>query len=138
MGLLLVAVFVGVSRYGSQRTHGDAADVDRYDEVVARLGEIARNPAVWTVVFVLAALGAGAIATAAVGGFDVPEEALAAFFGAALAVMGLLFAGFLFLAPYFATRNRGLGHAHGVVVGTLTVSSAIILLIATNLVFDLV
>lgn len=140
MGVLLVVAFVAVARLGRKVQHdeltGDADD--RYDAMVIRGRAVANHPATWTIAFIGLALIAGLVAVLAVGGFGMAEEAIPGLFGAVVAIMGLLIAGFLFLGPYFAVRQRGLGNAHGVAAGVGVVGLGFLLLVSAQLVFDLI
>jgi len=121
MGLLVVGVFVAVARYGARRTRPGrviaSEPAEGVEALVARLGSLSRNPTVWTVAFIVLAVGLGVGAIAAVGNVGLPDWVSGALFGLVAAVVGLLLVGYVFYGAYAAARSRGLGNAHGVAAG---------------------
>jgi len=74
MGLLVVGTFAAVARIGSKRTAPGTDDtVDRYTAVTHALRDLARTPAVWSIAFIVLALGVGGLAVLAVGNFALVE-----------------------------------------------------------------
>lgn len=136
MGLAVVAVFLAVTRIGTKREPPRAVPEERSRvETWAHSAEsIARSPAVWTVTFVVLAVGMGLAAIAAVGDLGLPESVVGPLLGVVGGIIGLLLAGFVFYGTYSATRARGLGNAHGIAAGTLMLGLVLLLVIAARLV----
>jgi hypothetical protein len=134
MGLLVVATFVAVAGIGRQRRPPSAdGSTDRYDEITRTLAEVVRKPAVWSVAFVVLALGLGAVAVLAVGNFSLPEGMAGSLLGVMYAAVGLLLTGFVFLGAYFGARGRGLGNAQGIAAGSFAAGLVFLVLIAIQL-----
>jgi len=141
MGLAVVAAFVVVSRVGLRREPPSGpgeAGTSTYDAAVDRLGDVAGNPAVWTLSFVVVAVGLSLAALAAVGDLGLPEAVTGPLFGVVVGIVGLLIGGFVFFGTYTAVRARGLGNAHGVMGGSLVLGLVLVFAIAVQLVFKLV
>jgi hypothetical protein len=137
MGLLVLAIAVGLSRAANRRTRPEDAE-DPDDTAAKRLSAASENPAVLGAVFLLVALLAGLVTVAAVGGFGLPEGTAVSLFSATLAVLGLVVAAFLFLGPYVVTRQHGLGNAHGVAAGITGLGFAFLALVAAQLLIGVV
>lgn len=137
MGLLVVATAIAVARLGIRREPPTREAGDRYEATVGRLRSFAQSPAVWAIVFVGCALAVGLLPILAVGRFGISESLGATFFNIVYAIVGLLILGFVFISSYAGTRQRGLGNAQGVVVGSLSVGLLLVLVIAVRLVVDL-
>lgn len=141
MGVLLVLAFVAVTRLGRKIEHDELTDdsVDgRYEEFVDRASRFVKRPGVWSIGFLAVALSLGLVAVLAVGGFDVAEGSLPGLVGGVVGLLGVLLGGFLFLGPYYAIRQHGLGNAHGVVAGLTGVGMGFLLLIVFQLTFGLI
>lgn len=138
MGLLVVVTAIAVARLGIRREPPTRETGDRYEAAVNRLNSLAKSPAVWTVTFIAVALAVGLLPILAVGRFGVSEALGATFFNVVYAIIGLLIVGFVFLSAYAGTRQRGLGNAQGVVVGSLAVGMLFLLLVALQLVVGVV
>lgn len=137
MGLIVVATFVAAARLGTRRDHeATAVEGDRYDQLARRLGELARTPAVWAIIFVVGALGFGLGAVAAFGGFGLSEGAAATALLVVYAVLGLSLFAFVFLGAYAGARGRGLGNAQGIAAGSFSVGLVYIVVVAARLVVD--
>lgn len=127
MGLLLLAVAVAITREGQRATPGGSGTTGRtsYAEWSnrdsphgSRLLEIANNPIVWTLSFVLLAivlLGGAVLFVTDMGDFGGMIQS------AVLAIVGALVLGFVFFGTFFSVRDRS-GHT-AVAIG---VSSAVI------------
>lgn len=135
MGLLVIATFVAVGRFGRtpELVTGDG-DGDRYDRVVARLRSIASSPTVWAITFVVFAAGLGLLTVLAVGNFGLPEGLPGTLLNVVYGLVGLLIAGFVFFGAYAATREHGLGNAQGVAAGSIALGMVLMLVIAIQLV----
>lgn len=139
MGVLVVATFVAVARIGGQRSPpGSEEPTDRYAELTETLSELVRTPAVWTVGFVVIAVGVGAAAVLAVGDFGLPEGMSGLFLNVVYAAVGLLLTGFVFLGVYFATRGRGLGNAHGIAAGSFAAGLVFLVLVTAQLLIGVI
>lgn len=138
MGLLVVATAIAVARLGIRREPPASESGDRYEATVDGLRSIAQSPALWAIVFVGCALAVGLLPVLAVGRFGISESLGATFFNVVYAIIGLLIVGFVFLSAYAGTRQRGLGNAQGVVVGSLAVGMIFLLLVAVQLVVGVV
>lgn len=137
MGLIVVATFVAAARLGTRRKHeATAVEGDRYDQLARRLGELARTPAVWAVVFVVGTLAFGLGAVAAFGGFGLSEGAAGTALLVVYAVLGLSLFAFVFLGAYAGARGRGLGNAQGIAAGSISVGLVYIAVVAAQLVVD--
>lgn len=134
MGLLVVVTAVAVARLGIRREPPTREAGDRYEATVERLRSLAQSPAVWAIVFVGCALAVGLLPILAVGRFGISESLGATFFNIVYAIVALLITGFVFMSAYAGTRQRGLGNAQGVVVGSLSVALLFVLLVAVRLV----
>lgn len=138
MGLLVVVTAIAVARLGIRREPPTRETGDSYEATVDRLSSLSKSPAVWTVTFVVAALAVGLLPILAVGRFGVSEALSATFFNVVYAIIGLLIAVFVFVSAYAGTRQRGLGNAQGVVVGSLALGMLFLLLVAVQLVVGVV
>lgn len=138
MALLVVAIFVGVTRVGRRhRRRQESAELPaKRDETAARrVSRTLDTPAGLGAVFVVLVLVAGLSTVAAVGG---PLGSLPNAFALITAFLGLLVTGFLFLGTYVVVRQHGLGQAQGLAAGLFGVGGVGILVIAANLVFNFV
>ncbi|SMO79882.1 hypothetical protein [Halorubrum cibi] len=133
MGLLVLATVVAAARIGGQRAPGADETEDTYTALTRQLSGIARTPAVWSVAFVVIALGVGALVVLSVGNFAFVEGFTGSLLSALYAVVGLLVTGFVFLGAYFGVRGRGLGNAHGVAAGSFAAGLVFLVLIAVQL-----
>jgi hypothetical protein len=133
MGLLVLATFVAAARIGGQRAPGADESEDTYTAITRRLSEVVRTPAVWSIAFVVIALGVGALVVLSVGNFAFVEGITGSLLGILFAVVGLLVTGFVFLGAYFGVRGRGLGNAHGVAAGSFAAGLVFLVLIAVQL-----
>ncbi|SNR47303.1 hypothetical protein [Halorubrum vacuolatum] len=134
MGLLVIATFIAVARIGGQRNppRGEGSG-DGYDTTVRRLRAFVRTPAVWSVTFVVVAVGVGALAVLAVGDFGLPEGTAPLLLNVVYGLVGLLITGFVFLGAYFGARGRGLGNAHGVAAGSFAAGLVFLVVITVQL-----
>lgn len=116
--LLLAAVVAALMRMNSRQgppmgtRRPDA--IERHEGAVGHARELAGSPAVWTVGFLLLALGVGAAAVLAVGGAKLPAGAGGMLVGVLAGVAGIAVAAYLFWGAYSAVRFRGLGNAQAV------------------------
>jgi hypothetical protein len=137
MGLLVVGVFGAVARYGAKRARPGrvlaAEPAEGAEARIARLRALSRNPTVWTVTFILLAVGLGVGAVAAVGDVGLPDGVSGALFGVVAGVVGLLLVGYVFYGAYAAARSRGLGNAHGVAAGLGALGLAFLVVIILQL-----
>jgi len=138
MGLLVVATLVAADRIGTRRTPPGEEPTDRYAAVTERLSELARTPAVWSIVFVALTLGIGFTTVLAVGNFGLPEGTPGLLLNVLYALVGLLVFAFVFLGAYFAARGRGLGNAHGIAAGSFAAGVAFLVLIVAQLVVGVI
>lgn len=134
MAVLVVAVFVAISRIDRRGQRTDGLPAKRSEAAMERAIRTANSPGRLGALFVAGVLVAGALTLAAVGGLSgtIPNA-----FVLVVALFGVLFVGFLFVGSYVVVRQHGLGHAQGVAAGLLGVGGAGILLVAANLVFGL-
>lgn len=102
MGLLLLAVVLVIARGMDWRSN--TVLTGRQERNVVE--EAARNPMVWTVGFLVLALGTTAVAVLAVGDFGV-----AGMLPAAAAAFGLIVAIYLVVGTYAAARDRDVSAA---------------------------
>ncbi|WP_336136810.1 hypothetical protein [Natronomonas amylolytica] len=136
MGLLVVSVFVAVTRLNAAATATtDGATVQRYGATSGRMG-VSERPDVLGVVFVLVALLAGVVTVGAVGGLPLLSGANP--FGLIMAGLGLLVAAFLFLGPYTVVRQNDLSHALGVAAGVAGLGFAFLALVVAQLAYGVV
>ena len=139
MGLLVIGTFAAVARIGSKRTAPGTDDaVDRYTAVTHALRDLARTPAVWSIAFVVLALGVGGLAVLAVGNFDLVEGLSGSLFAVVYGVVGLLLVGFVFAGAYFGARGRGLGNAHGIAAGSFAAGLAFLVLVVGQLIVGVI
>ena len=139
MGLLVVGTFAAVARIGSKRTAPGTDDaVDRYTAVTHALRDLARTPAVWSVAFVVIALGVGSVVILAVGNFGFTEGVSGSLLSVAYAAVGLLVTGFVFAGAYFGARGRGLGNAHGIAAGSFAAGLAFLVLVVGQLIVGVI
>ncbi len=142
MGTAVVAVFVAVTRIGATRavprSTPEPVEEDLYDVTVTRIVAVLQSPAVWTAGFILLALGVGFGALVAVGSFGIPEAVTGPLFTVVSAVIPVLLAGFVFVGSYTAIRQRGLGHAHGIIAGVIALGAVLVLSVALQLVVGIV
>ncbi|MUW14439.1 hypothetical protein GJ633_06985 [Halorubrum sp. CBA1125] len=135
MGLLVVGTFLAVARIGTQRSApGRDGPPDRYAAIVEAGRNVAQEPTVWAVAFIVITVGLGAVTLLAVGNFGLPEGLPNTLLTVVFAVVALLVVGFIFLGAYFGARGRGLGNAHGVAAGSFAVGLAFLVLIVAQLV----
>lgn len=137
MGLLVVGVFLAVGRYGARRARPGrviaAEPAEGIEALVARLRSLSRNPTVWTVAFIVLAVGLGVGAIAAVGDVGLPDWVSGALFSLVAGVVGLMLVAYIFYGAYAAARSRGLGNAHGVAAGLGALGLAFLLVIVLQL-----
>ncbi|RAW45164.1 hypothetical protein DQW50_10160 [Halorubrum sp. 48-1-W] len=138
MGLLVLATIVAAARIGGQRAPGADDSVDTYTAITRRLAEVVRTPAVWSIAFVVIALGVGALVVLSVGNFAFVEGFSGSLLAIVYAVVGLLLTGFVFLGAYFGVRGRGLGNAHGVAAGSFAAGLVFLVLITVQLLVGVV
>lgn len=139
MGLLVVATFVAVAGVGRRRLPPSTdGSTDRYDAITRTLAELVRKPVVWSVAFVVLALGLGGIAVLAVGNFPLPESVAGSLLSVVYAGVGLLLTGFVFLGAYFGARDRGLGNAQGIAAGSFAAGLVFLVLIAIQLLIGVI
>lgn len=142
MGIAVVAVFVAVTRIGTTRaaprSTPEPVEKNLYDTTVTRIVAFLQTPAVWTAGFILLTLGIGFGALVAVGNFGVPESVTARLFSVVSAIIPILIAGFVFFGSYTAIRQRGLGHAQGIVTGVIALSGMLVLAVALQLIVGIV
>jgi hypothetical protein len=135
MGLLVLATFIAVGRLARKRSSLTAEEEgDRYDQLVSTLGSLVRTPVVWTVTFIVVAVGIGVLVILSVGSFGLPEGIPGTLLNAVYGLVGLLIGAFVFLGAYTATRDRGLGNAQGVAAGSVALGMVLMLVIALQLV----
>ena len=135
MGLLVLATFIAVGRLARKRSSLTAEEEgDRYDQLVSTLGSLVRTPVVWTVTFIVVAVGIGVLVILSVGSFGLPEGVPGTLLNAVYGLVGLLIGAFVFLGAYTATRDRGLGNAQGVAAGSVALGMVLMLVIALQLV----
>jgi hypothetical protein len=134
MGLLVAATFLAVARIGTRRTAPEAdGSADRYAAAVGAVRDVIQTPVVWSVAFIVIAVGVGGVALLAVGDFGLPEGLSGSLLGVAYAAVALLVTSFVFLGAYFGARGRGLGNAHGVAAGSFAAGLVFLVLIAVQL-----
>ncbi|MFA9517685.1 hypothetical protein ACERIT_10790 [Halopenitus sp. H-Gu1] len=138
MGLLVLAMFIAVGRLARKRTSLTSKEGDRYDRLAATLGSLVRTPVVWTITFLVVAVGLGVLVILSVGSFGLPEGLSGTLLNAVFALVGLLIGGFVFIGAYTATRDRGLGNAQGVAAGSVALGMVLMLVIAIQLVVGIV
>lgn len=142
MGLAVVAVFVAVSRIGTTRaaprSTPEPVEEDLYEVTITRIVAFLQTPAVWTAGFILLTLGVGLGALVAVGSFGVPETVRTPLLSVVSAVIPILLAGFVFFGSYTAIRQRGLGHAQGIIAGIIALGAVLILAVALQLIIGIV
>jgi len=140
MGLVFAGIFYALSRLGVQRS-AEVADTDAVQPYASGAGEAPRHdesPRRLGALFILFTLALGVISVGMVGGLGTGEGLVSTLFGVAVALLGLLIVGFLFGGTYTMARSHGLGKAHGIAAGLFIVGGAGILLVAVNLVMDLI
>lgn len=129
MGLILVGIVVFVTRMDWQHY----APEGRRRGALATGERLLGNPAVWTLAFLLLALGSGAAAILALGGVAVDRAtrdlAMIAVFGAFAAALGVALA----FSTYRSARFRGLNRAQAAGVGGWTVGLLLILSVVVKL-----
>lgn len=142
MGLAVVAVFVAVTRIGTTRaaprSTPEPVEEDLYEVTITRIVAFLQTPAVWTAGFILLTLGVGLGALVAVGSFGVPETVTTPLLSVVSAVIPILLAGFVFFGSYTAIRQRGLGHAQGIIAGIIALGAVLILAVALQLIIGIV
>ncbi|MFC6614994.1 hypothetical protein ACFQAS_08545 [Halopenitus salinus] len=134
MGLLVLATFIAVGRLARKRSSLTAEEGDRYDRLASRLGSLVRTPVVWTITFIVIAVGIGVLVVLSFGNFGLPEGVPGTLLNAVYGLVGLLIGAFVFLGAYSATRDRGLGNAQGVAAGSIALGMVLMLVIALQLV----
>ncbi len=140
MSFLVIALLFIVSRNVTTpfREETDEQLPAPLETAGTRTASAADDPAILGGAFVIVALLAGIAVVAAVGGLGVPESLSVSFVGVTMALFGGIIALFLFLGPYVVVRQHGLGNAYGVFAGLSGLGAAFILLLAIQLLFELV
>jgi len=133
MGLFLIAIAAVFIRL---RNWQEVTSVREAESGLDLIEDALNNPATWTVVFVVVALGLTTLAVALVGGAPLPGLTLpgqglieAAFIG----VVGLVFGVFLFLGLFVAARGRGLSNAPAVAFSAIMVGLVFITIVTIKL-----
>ena len=136
MVVVLGAIYLGIARLGDrQRSATSALPARRPETAAGRISETAGDPVGLGAVFVVIVLALGVLTLAAVGGLP---AGLPSAFVLVVGLLGLLLTGFLFLGTYVVVRQHGLGAAQGVAAGLFGVGGLAILLVAANLVFEVI
>ncbi len=136
MTVLLIAVAIGVARSGQRATpSGQSGGRSGFAEWSGRVGpdrprivELAYDPMVWTISFVVLAIVFIAGAVAMVQGVS------GAVGTGLLAVGGAILGGFVFFGAFFAARDRIGQTAAGIAVAALTTGIIVLLGIVVMLV----
>lgn len=132
IGILLIGVIAALIGRGS-RGYSLPRRVTSGDEEPSLLARAAGSPAVWTVTFVVAALGLAGAALAVAGVVTLSDGATAAA-GAALAGgTGLLLAFYLFYGTFASARARGLGNSQAAMIGSWVIGLLFVAVIALKL-----
>ena len=99
----------------------------------ADLSETLRDPATWTVGFLLLVAVAVTGALAVVGALPVPEGYQGYVGTGMMLVAALLFGGFLFAGTYSSVRSRGYGSAPATGLGALVVGLIALVIVVVQL-----
>jgi hypothetical protein len=133
MGLFLIAIAAAFIRL---RNWEEATAVREAESGLDLLEDAFNSPAIWTVLFVVVALGLTMLAVALVGGAPLPGLALpgqglieSAFIG----VVGLVFGVFLFLGLFAAAQSRGLSNAPAVAFSAIMVGLIFVTIVTIKL-----
>ncbi|MFB6281121.1 MAG: hypothetical protein ABEH40_03785 [Haloferacaceae archaeon] len=132
IGLLLIGAIAALIGRGS-RGYSLPRRVTSGDEGPSLLGRIARSPAVWTLTFVVAALGLAGAALAVAGVVALPDGTKAAAGVALAAGTGLLLAFYLFYGTFASARARGLGNSQAAMIGSWVIGLLFVVVIALKL-----
>lgn len=135
MGLVFGGMFYALSTLGVERSSevADTGTVQPYASGAGGPRSVADSPRRLGAVFVVVALALGALSVGIVGGMGASEEVVSTLFTAAIALLGLLIVGFLFVGSYTMARQYGFGQAGSLATGLFVVGGAGILLVAVNL-----
>lgn len=136
MVVVLGAIYLGIARLGErQRSATSGLPARRSETAAGRVSRRADDPAGLGAAFVVIVFALGALTLAAVGALP---GGLPSAFGLVVGLLGLVVTGFLFLGTYVVVRQHGLGAAQGVAAGLFGVGGLGILLVAANLVFEVI
>ncbi|KAB1194151.1 hypothetical protein GJR96_12205 [Haloferax sp. MBLA0076] len=117
VGVVLLALVVAITGRGGRRYSVDSP-VGETETRASRVADWADDPTVLSVVFLLLALGFGAIAVLFMGGGGISAE-MASAAGVALVTATLLVVvGYLFYGTYHTARSRGLQRSQAALVGS--------------------
>lgn len=136
--LLLAAVVAAVMQMNSQQ--GPPMGTRRPDAIVRESGAVDRarrlagSPTVWTLGFLLLAVGLGGVAVLVVSGAGLPAGGGEALVGVLAGVTGIAIAAYLFWGAYSAVRFRGLGSAQAVGAGLWLLGLAFLVVVAVRLI----
>jgi len=131
MGILLIAIVVGILRYRQWRRGPTVADHADFVEWAMR------SPAVWTAVFVLLALGigGGVIAVVSMESLPLPEDfwGLMTVFLVPFIVLLVLY---VFAGIYSSARDRGLSSAPAVGIAPAALGDLLLVAVVVKLFVD--
>ena len=139
-GLVLLAIVVLVLRI--RRWRRGPTELRGYttfrpsregDAASAGLTAALRDPAAWSVGFLLLVLVAVAGTLAAVGAMPVPESVQPLVTTVLLVLAAVVLGGFVFAGVYSSVRSRGYGSAPAAGLGTLVVGFLALLVVVVNL-----
>ncbi|MFB6080738.1 MAG: hypothetical protein ABEJ81_07060 [Haloferacaceae archaeon] len=97
------------------------------------LARAARSQVVWTLVFVVAAIGLGGAAILFTGTVPIPDGIKAAAGGALAAGVGILLMFYVFYGTFASARARGLGSSQAAALGSWLVGLLFIVVVALKL-----
>ncbi|MFB6303286.1 MAG: hypothetical protein ABEH78_10565 [Haloferacaceae archaeon] len=132
IGILLIGVIAALIGRGS-RGYSLPERVTSEEGEPSPLVRAVRSPAVWTLAFVLAALGLAGAALAVAGIVPLSPGATAAAGGALAAGAGLLLLFYIFYGTFASARARGLAKSQAAMLGSWAVGLLFVVVIALKL-----